>query len=339
MITLHRRIILVFAAVLATSATLAQTNPSAVIADSAEGGGPGGGTFFMVTAVDGNPVPETALTVSGRASAGRGAYMLVRGAERSVPSGKVSLTLRGIQTHVAPIDTIFRAIFRGGNPEVTGSVTVELAPGQRYLAKGLLDGFRREIWLEDEKGAVVAGSRVAIPPDPELVKQMEGATFTATNLRYEGDWISEVSWLNQSFIPAGSRLKVVDYGSNRASVLVDGKKMRMGIDWSRGKETIQQFVARATTGEDPRKKIAEYPEKVRDAIRAGRVFAGMTKDQVLLSLGRPRVDFVPSLSANEWKYEIPEQEEMYFVFDESGALREIDGSRKARKLVVYEGSQ
>jgi outer membrane protein assembly factor BamE (lipoprotein component of BamABCDE complex) len=80
-------------------------------------------------------------------------------------------------------------------------------------------------------------------------------------------------------------------------------------------------------------------QSIRDAIRAGRVFAGMTKDQVLLSLGRPRVDFVPSLSANEWKYEIPEQEEMYFVFDESGALREIDGSRKARKLVVYEGSQ
>ena len=164
----------------------------------------------------------------------------------------------------------------------------------------------------------------------------DGAAFTATNLRYEGDWISEVSWPNQAFVPVGSRLKVVDYGSNRVSVLVEGRKMRMGIDWTRGKETIQQFVARATTNDDPRKTIAAYPEKVRDAIRAGRVIVGMTKDQVLYALGRPRVDFVPSLSMNEWKYEVPEQEEMFLVFDDIGALKEVDGSRRARKFVVYE---
>lgn len=290
----------------------------------------------MLVAVDGKEVSETALSASSRASAGRGAYMVVRGAERSVPSGKVTLTLRGVQTHVAPIDSIFRAIFRGGNPEVSGSVTVELAPGQRYRANGVLDGFKREVWLEDDKGVEVPGSKVAIPPDPELVKEMEGAAFTATNLRYEGDWISEVSWPNQAFVPVGARLKVVDYGSNRVSVLIDGRKMRMGIDWSRGKETIQQFVARATTTEDPRKTIATYPEKVRHAIRSGRVFLGMTKDQVLIALGRPRVDFVPSLNASEWRYQVPEQEEMFLVFDDAGTLKEVDGSRKARKFVLYE---
>ena len=291
----------------------------------------------MVTAVNGKEVTETALSVSTQASAGRGAYMVVRGAERSVPSGKVALSLRGIQMHVAPIETIIRTMFRDGNPEVTGTVTVELMQGQRYKATGVLDGFKSEIWLEDQRGGEVAGSRVSRSLDPEVVKQMEGAAFTATNLRYDGDWINEVSGLNLPIVPAGSRLKVLDYSGNRASVLIDGRRMRMGIDWSRGKETIQQFIARATTTEDPRKAIAGYPERVRNAIRAGRVFLGMTKEQILLSMGRPRVDLVPSLSSHEWVYQGPDQEEMFLMFDAAGALKEVDGSRKARKLVLYEG--
>lgn len=129
---------------------------------------------------------------------------------------------------------------------------------------------------------------------------------------------------------------MLDYGSNRASVLIDGRKMRLGLDWTRGKETIQQFVARVTGEEDPRATIAAYPERVRNAIRAGRVFPGMTKDQVLVSLGRPRIDLTPTLNEKEWTFEVPEQGELFIVFDEAGLLKEVDGARQARKLVLYE---
>lgn len=308
----------------------------AVIADTADGGGIGGGTFFMVTAVDGVPVRENALSLSAEASKGKGANMIVRGAERAVPAGKVTLDLRGTHTHVAPIDSLFRHMFLGGNPVVSGFVTVELVAGQRYRVNGALDAFKREVWLEDERGRVVADSRIATEPNAELMKQMEGALYVATNLRYEGDWISEVAWPNLDFVPAGSRLKVLDYGSNRATVLVDGRKMRMGIDYSRGKETIQQFVARATTAEDPRKAMAGYPQEVRNAIRAGRVLIGMSREQVLLAMGRPRVDLVPSLDVAEWFYEVPDSGEMYLIFDQAGLLKEIDAARKARKMVLYE---
>ena len=318
--------------------TLGQSSgrPNAIVDDTSDGGGPGGGTFFVLEAVDGVEVPDTALRASFRASAGRGAYMVVRGAGRPVSAGRVTLKLRGIQAHVAPINAIFRSIFRGGNPEVVGSVAVDLVAGQRYRVSGVLDGFKREVWIEDDRGTELAGSRVAVAPDPELVKQMEGSAFIKTNLRYEGDWINEASLPNQAFVPVGSRLKVLDYGSNRASVLIDGRKMRLGLDWTRGKETIQQFVARVTGEEDPRTTIATYPERVRNAIRAGRVFPGMTKDQVLVSLGRPRLDLTPTLSEKEWAFEVPEQGELFMVFDEAGLLKEVDGARQARKLVLYE---
>lgn len=328
-------------AVLITTAsqdTLGQSSgrPTAIVDDTSDGGGPGGGTFFVLEAVDGVEVPNTALSASFRASAGRGAYMVVKGAGRPVSAGRVTLKLRGIQAHVAPINSIFRSIFRGGNPEVAGAVSVDLAAGQRYRVIGVLDGFKREVWIEDDRGIELVGSRVSVAPDPELLKQMEGSTFIKTNLRYEGDWINEASLPHQAFVPVGARLKVLDYGSNRASVLIDGRKMRLGLDWTRGKETIQQFVARVTGEEDPRATIAAYPERVRNAIRAGRVFPGMTKDQVLVSLGRPRIDLTPTLNEKEWTFEVPEQGELFIVFDEAGLLKEVDGARQARKLVLYE---
>lgn len=322
--------------VMVPAAAWANTAAQVVVADTADGGGMGGGTFFMVTAVDGVPVRENALSASAAASVGRGANMIVRGAERAVPAGKVTLDLRGTQTHVAPIDTLFRSVFRGGNPVVSGIVTVELVAGQMYRVNGVINAFKREVWLEDGQGKVVSDSKIVAEPNPELVKQMEGSVYVATNLRYEGDWISEAPWPHLDFVPVGSRLKVLDYGSNRATVLIDGRKMRMGIDHSRGKETIQQFVARATVAEDPMQAIAAYPQDVRNAIRAGRVLIGMSRDQVRLALGRPRVDLVPALDASEWLYQTEDAGDLFLVFDQAGLLKEVDGARKVRKLVLYE---
>jgi len=314
----------------------AQDNANALLADTAEGGGPGGGLFFMAVAVNGVDVAETALTLSMQASRGRGPYMVVRTTERSVPSGKATLKLKAIQTHAAPISSIFRAAFKDGDPEVTGTVAVDLAPGQRYRVNGVLDPLRREVWIEDAKGTEVPGSKVTAPPNPELLKQMDGAVFTKTNLRYDDDWINEVSSPHLPFVPLGSRIKVTEWGKHKAALLIDGRKMRMGVDYTRETQSIQQFFAGVTTADDPRPAIAALPEATRNAVRAARVLRGMTREQVVVSLGRPRVDFVPNLDAKEWRYELPGDDEIFLLFADSGALTEIDGSRKARKLILYD---
>jgi hypothetical protein len=326
--------ILTFAVPLSSDAETPPVAP--VIADSVDGGGSSGATFYIVTAIDGVEVTKTALRESVRASHGQGSNMVVRQAERAVPTGKVVLKLRAVQAQAAPISSLFRSIFAGGNLEAEGTVTVELIASKRYKVKGLLDSLKREVWLEDEQGAEVSGSRVAGAVDPELLKSMEGAAFVATNLRYDGDWISDASQHHLPLVPIGAKLKVVDWSANRASILIDGRKMRMGLDWSRGYETMQQFVARVTASEDPRLKLAGLPDKVRSAILAGRVFLGMSHEHVLLALGRPRYDFNPTLDVQEWKYQSSDREELFIVFDETGLLKEIDGSRKARKLVLHD---
>lgn len=314
--------------------TQTQDGPNAVIADTAEGGGQGGGVFFMVTAINGTEVSDTALTASTKASWNRGMDMRIRDAQRPVPAGQVTLRLHGTEATAAPIQTVFRTVFRDGNREVSGTVTVHLTAGQSYRARGIIDAFKREIWLEDAGGTRVPGSQLAAPPDLELIKQMEGASFITTNLHHDGDWISEVPRLELPYVPIGSRLKIVEWGKDRARILVDGRKMRIGIDDDENMEIIQELVARVTSPVDPRTAMAAYPDSVRNAIRAARVSLGMTKEQVLQALGRPLLTLTPDLAANEWRYEIPDQGPAFLVFDERGQLTTLDASRPARALML-----
>jgi hypothetical protein len=110
----------------------------------------------------------------------------------------------------------------------------------------------------------------------------------------------------------------------------------MGVDYTRETQTIQQFFGAVTTPDDPRPAFASLPEATRDAIRAARVLRGMTREQVVLALGRPRIDFVPDLAAKEWRYDASGEDEVFLLFSDGGALAEVDASRKARKLVLYD---
>ena len=312
---------------------LAGAQSTATIADSATANRTSG-DFFMVTAVDGKDV-ENAQSASRRASAGQGARVSVVPFERSVAAGKVTLKLRGIRASGMPAVTILRSLFRGGEPVVDGGAAYELEAGKRYRVNGVLDDYRREVWLEDEAGKLV-GARFSAAADPALVKAMEGAVYVATNLRYDDDWIEDEPWLDRPLVPAGARIKVVGYGRSKADVLIDGRKMRIGVEQGAKVETIQQLVTRLTSSDDPRPKMAEWPEAVRDAVAAGKVVYGMTREQVVMALGRPRKDLVPSLDAAEWPYRLHEDEEVFVVFASDGRLVQVDASRKARKRVLMD---
>jgi hypothetical protein len=305
------------------------------VADSADGGyGAALSVFYVVQAVDGHEVPN-ALKASLQASHLRGAQMRVVQVERPVPTGRpVKLELRGTYSNPAPGVMLFRSLFGSGIPDVVGTVAVELQPGKRYRVNGTLDAFRKAVWIEDAAtGLAVQGSQVEQPVDATLLKAMEGAHYTTTNLRYDGDWISDMQQPQLPFVPAGSRLKVVSFGSNKADILIDGRKMRIGVDYARKEESIQAFIARVTAVEDPKATHATWPERVRTAVRAGRVMPGMTREQVLAALGRPRLDQLRDLTADDWPY-TADQEELFVVFGADGRVREVDASRKVRAMVL-----
>src|SRR4029450_7860942 len=85
--------------------------------------------------------------------------------------------------------------------------------------------------------------------------------YTCCNFHHDRDWISDANWRSLPMIPAGAKIKVLDYGwNNRANVEIDGRPMRIGHDYGRKEESLQQFLQKLVVKNDPQKKIAKYPE-------------------------------------------------------------------------------
>ena len=147
--------------------------------------------------------------------------------------------------------------------------------------------------------SLVLAAAAACAPFAALAQELPSG-YTCCNLHYEKDWISDANFRNLPMIPAGAKIRVLDYGSNRASVEIDGKPMRIGHDYGRREESVQQYIQKLVVKNDPKAKIAKYPEKVRNAIKEGTVVPGMTREQVIISVGYPPTHKTPSLDASVW---------------------------------------
>ena len=126
--------------------------------------------------------------------------------------------------------------------------------------------------------------------------------YACCNLRYAGDWVSDMSSGELPFIPVGTKLLVRDLETNRGNVEADGKMYRFGHDYGRAQEKTAEWVDKLVVLDDPAAKIAKFPANIRAAIEAGKIARGMTKEQVIMAMGYPATSDTPKLDAPTWKY-------------------------------------
>ncbi|WP_295642211.1 hypothetical protein [uncultured Methylibium sp.] len=306
--------------------------PTAVIADSAVGGGKEGAAFYYLSEFEGEPVRVNILFASIDASRGRGADLRLAPVERRVRAGRVKLKMAGQVGYAAPVQSLFKsaAAFKAD-----GVLEADLQPNARYRVKGALDAYRREVWLEEEDTGRIVGQKFVAPPDPAAVAKAVGhAAYTCCNLRYQDDWISDANWATLPFIPAGARIAVGEYGRHRATVVIDGRVMRVGHDYGRAQESKEQFVAKLLVHEDPKLRIAGFPAAIQAAIHEGKVMPGMTREQVIISLGHPRTDVTRSADLAEWTYWTLNGDEYVVIWGSDQRVKEIDAPRSIKRLVV-----
>lgn len=160
--------------------------------------------------------------------------------------------------------------------------------------------------------------------------------YTCCNLHYENDWISDANWGGMPFIPAGTPVKVKDFGRYRIFVDMNGKPMRIGLDYGREQQTLEQFSEKMVVLEDPKTKIASFPADVREAIRQGKVMSGMTKEQVIIAVGYPEADQTPSLDSSTWSYWLSSFESYQLKWSQDGRVKEIVTDPATRARMVYE---
>jgi len=166
-------------------------------------------------------------------------------------------------------------------------------------------------------------------------KEPKFAAYTCCNLHYSGDWVSDLNYSSDTRIPAGSPIKILDYGRWRLITEVDGKKIRIGLDYGRRQETLAQFARKLTVDKDLRFRMANFPGIVQEAIRAAQVMPGMTKEQVVMAVGFPARNETPSVDSADWKLWHTSRISYIVHFDASGRVKDIEIDPAQRAKVVY----
>ena len=124
---------------------------------------------------------------------------------------------------------------------------------------------KHTLWICAASASLLAGCAVTHVSPVGFGNLPEG--YTCCNLHHVDDWISDGNWQGFPMIPAGTPIRVTAYGINRAYVEIDGKAFRIGQDYGRAQEPLESYIAKLVVADDPRAKIATYPDPVREAIR------------------------------------------------------------------------
>ncbi len=176
-------------------------------------------------------------------------------------------------------------------------------------------------------GSALVTAQVNAQPQPE--------GFLCCNMRSDGSWISDINYAEpgRKIIPVGTPVKVTGYGRHRAYILVDGGKQAIGNDYSRDLE-MGDFVMRYVVRDDPRLRIATFPARIREAIASARLTTGMTREQVMMSVGIPVSSENADLNAKIWRFWRESDAEFQVVFGEDGRVTEIAADPLTESLVV-----
>ena len=158
--------------------------------------------------------------------------------------------------------------------------------------------------------------------------------YLCCNMRSDGSWISDSNYAENGkrVVPVGTPAKVTGYGRYRVKVLLDGKKQEIGNDYSRDLDD-EAFAKRYVVAADPKAKIATFPEKTRKAIESQRIHKGMTREQVLMSLGYPISSENPNLDTEMWRFWLSSFAEFQVLFDAGGKVRDIATDPQTRNRV------
>jgi hypothetical protein len=161
--------------------------------------------------------------------------------------------------------------------------------------------------------------------------------FLCCNMRTDGSWISDINYdeNGKQMIPVGAPVKVTGFGRNRVKIEVNGKSQAIGNDYSRDL-SLDVFAKRYVVADDPKVKIAGYPKKIQDAIATARIAAGMTREQVLMSVGYPVSSENHNLDEKTWRFWLSSFAEFHVNFDDSGKVIGVEADMDTKSKVLMD---
>ena len=123
-------------------------------------------------------------------------------------------------------------------------------------------------------------------------------------------------------LPAGTPAQITEIDGRRVLFTANnaGFELRQRFGTA---EPFQGYLDRVLTPENPASRLAAQPPAIAALIREGKVAIGMTREQVLLSIGHPPRHATPSLDVPSWRYWYGRFDRFDLDFDEQGKVRSI----------------
>jgi hypothetical protein len=163
---------------------------------------------------------------------------------------------------------------------------------------------------------------------PELLQQYQSRTlYTCCNIHYESSNVSDANYYVGGTVPFGSPVQVQKAERGTLTILAGNQELNLSHRYGEANETFQQYADKVLVSEDPKIKAATYSPSVQQAIKEGRVEQGMTRDQVIMSLGYPPAHRTPSLDAFEWTYWYNTWVTYRVQFGQDGKVSQLIGSQ------------
>ena len=177
-------------------------------------------------------------------------------------------------------------------------------------------------------GVVVFVAACKQPAPPGLLQEYQSRSLmTCCNIHYETDQVNDANYFVGSTIPAGTPVKVDAMTGNSVTfTTAEGKKLTVVHSYGRDQESMQQWVSKLLVADDPKAKLATFSKSAQQAVREGRVEKGMTREQVIMSLGYPPTHRTASTTSNEWTYWYNRWVTYKVQFDDQGLVANVIGS-------------
>jgi SmpA / OmlA family len=156
-----------------------------------------------------------------------------------------------------------------------------------------------------------------------IAQPVEG--YLCCNARARDGWISSTDVRGGSFLPFGEPIKVTSIKRRYyAYGQVGNSNYGFRDDSARSEEETIAWLKKIVVKEDPRKIFDTWPVDVRAAVSSSKVFTGMTRTQVLMSLGHPSPTLTKSLDSSTWTYLTEfDHHPVELIFDQNNSLVEL----------------
>jgi len=166
--------------------------------------------------------------------------------------------------------------------------------------------------------------------------------FLCCNMHSDGKQISDanIDESDQHLVPLGTPLNVTGYGRHRVKVFVENTNQAIVNDNSLG-VSLQDFAKRYIVQDDPKVVLKSYPKNIQYAIAAGHLVKGMTREQVIMSLGYPTSSDVPANGGKTWVFwladKVQGEKAQYRVkFDDNERVVDVENLIDAKARLLTE---